>query len=245
MISCPSITTGTLLECPTNHAIGSGFKNGLGATSGHPLFLDAFIRVGFGLGSGRQCCEFIGCCWQGVWPHSLGSPSLFNILAGVAHSLAMWPQLWHLKHCNALESLVFWTLFWVPFNVWVFLLPWGTMFTQLAAEELWVEVVWPRPVCPLWELWWVGVFLSIHPLPWPLCLGLFGALAGQLPYSALIRVAINLTIWLPNSLELSTTSVAAADLALTMSWPPPSCSLLWRLQPSTGSRSSQDCCVNI
>ena len=36
--SCPSITTGASLEHPTNCAIGSGFKNGVGVTSGCPLF---------------------------------------------------------------------------------------------------------------------------------------------------------------------------------------------------------------
>ena len=127
---------------------------------------------------------------------------MFNVLAGVAHSLAMWPQPWHLKHCSAVG---------VPGVVGTILgdhlmfgcssLPWGTVFTQLAVEELQAEVVWPRPFHPLWELGQVGVFLSICPLPWPLYLGLFGALTGQLPCSALVRVAINLTIWLSSSFE--------------------------------------------
>ena len=30
-------------------------------------------------------------------------PSLFNGAARVVHSLAMWPQSWHLKHCRGLE----------------------------------------------------------------------------------------------------------------------------------------------
>ena len=56
------------------------------------------------------------------------------------------------------------------------------------------------------------------PLPQPLCLGLFGELVGQLCCSALVRVAINLLIWLPSSFEPSTTFVAPADLALTLSF---------------------------
>ena len=49
-----------------------------------------------------------------------------------------------------------------------------------------------------------------------LCLGLLGALAGQLPCSALVKVAINLVIWSPSSFEPEGTSVAAADLTLTL-----------------------------
>ena len=37
-------------------------------------------------------------------------PSLFNVIARVAYSLAIWPQPWHLKHCRALESFAFWAL---------------------------------------------------------------------------------------------------------------------------------------
>ena len=72
--SCLSTTTSASLECPTKCTIASGFRNGKGATSCHPLFLAAFIRVSFGLVSGRECCEFIDCCWWGVWLHSLSSP---------------------------------------------------------------------------------------------------------------------------------------------------------------------------
>ena len=75
--------------------------------------------------------------------------------------------------------------------------------------------VCPRPVWPLWELGWPGVLLSIHPLPWTLCLGLFGHWLGC--YPALVRVAINLAIWCPNSVVLSPGSVVMAALALTLS----------------------------
>ena len=76
-------------------------------------------------------------------------PSLFNILAGVAHSLAIWPQPWHLKHWSELESFAFSILPWPSLGLWVFPLPWGTVPTLLEAEELQAEVVWPRPVWPL------------------------------------------------------------------------------------------------
>ena len=85
-------------------------------------------------------------------------------------------------------------------------------------EELQVKVFWPRPVWPLWELGQTGVFLSILPLPWPLCLGLFGALAGWVPCSALFRAAINQVIWLPSCFESSDTSVAANDHVFTFSF---------------------------
>ena len=100
-------------------------------------------------------------------------PSLFNGCNGVAHSWAIWPQPWHLKYCRALESFTFWALPWAPVIAWVLPILWEAVATLLAAEALWVEVFWPRPVWPLWELGQTGVFLSICPLPWPLCLGLF------------------------------------------------------------------------
>ena len=75
----------------------------------------------------------------------------------------------------------------------------------------WVEAVWTRSVQTLWELEWVGVFLSIWPLPQPLCLELFSALAGWLSCSALLRAAINLAIWLLSSIEPSTNSVISME----------------------------------
>ena len=64
-------------------------------------------------------------------------------------------------------------------------------------EVLWVEAVCHRTVWPLWELGHPGVFLSVHPLPQPLCLRLFGALPGLLLCLALVRAAISLVIWFP------------------------------------------------
>ena len=49
-------------------------------------------------------------------------------------------------------------------------------------------------------------------------LGLFGVLAGLLPCPALVRVAINLTIWCPNSIVPYTGSVVTTALALNLSW---------------------------
>ena len=144
-------------------------------------------------------------------------PSWFNIFPRVAHSLAIWPQHWHLKHCSKLESLVLWVPPCAPFCAHVFPLLGESVLYLPTAEELWAETVWPRSVWPLWELGWVGVLLSACPLPWPLSLGLLGALAGQVPWSALVKAAINLTIWCPSSLQPVATSVEAADLALTLS----------------------------
>ena len=78
-------------------------------------------------------------------------------------------------------------------------------------------IVCPRPVWPLLELGWPGMLLSICPLTQPLCVGLFGVLAGLLPFPALVRAAIDLAIWCPNSIVPSTGSVVMADLALTLS----------------------------
>ena len=149
---CLSITTGPSLEHPTRHAMGSGLRNGIGAIGCCPFLLAAFIKAGFGSGSGRECCKLIVCSWQGIWLHSLVPPSLFNCFAGVVHTLAIWPQPWHLKHCRALESFMFWALPWAPASAWVLPLLWEAVATLLAAEELPVEVFWPRPVQPLWEL---------------------------------------------------------------------------------------------
>ena len=74
--SHPPIITGASLEHPTRCAMGSGLRNGIGATCCCPFLLAASIRVSFGSGSGRECCEFIDCSWQGVWLHSLSSPIL-------------------------------------------------------------------------------------------------------------------------------------------------------------------------
>ena len=49
-------------------------------------------------------------------------------------------------------------------------------------------------------------------------LELFGVLWGLLPCPALVRVAISLDIWFPNSVLPSTGSVVTTDLALTLSW---------------------------
>ena len=108
-------------------------------------------------------------------------PSLFNGFNRVVHSLAIWPQPWHLKHCRVLESFTFWALSWVPVGAWVFPLPWEAVVTLLAVEELWAVVFWPRPVWPLLELGWTGVFLSVCRLPWPLWLGLLECWQGECP----------------------------------------------------------------
>ena len=154
----------------------------------------------------------------GDWPtFPQFPPDWFKVLAGVAHSQAIWPWHWHLKHCKKLVSF----LLMVPsLDSWVFC-AWPLLVVVAVlwlTDALWAEVVCPRLVQPLWELGRPRVLLSICPLPWPLCLGLFGALAGLLPCPALVRMAINLVIWYPNSIVPSTGSVVMTDLALTLLW---------------------------
>ena len=143
--SCLSIITGASLECPTRCAMRSGLRNGIGATCCHAFLLSAFMRVSFGLESGRECCEFIGCSWQGVWLHSLGSPCPCLMALLELHTpLAIWPQPWHLKHCRALGSFLFWALPWAHVDAWALSLLQEAVATLLAAEDLWAEVLWSR-----------------------------------------------------------------------------------------------------
>ena len=129
--------------------------------------------------------------------------------------------------------------------LWLFC-PW---FLLMATHVLWpLGVLWsrmvcPRPFWPLWELGQPGVPLSACPLPWPLPLGLLGALAGLLPCPALARAAISLPICFPTSVVCFPEFVATTALALTLSWissffcfPP------FRWQPSTVSKKSLGCC---
>ena len=211
-----SMTTGASLACPTNHATGSRFRNGIGVIPFHPFWLTAFSWVSFGSGSQRKCLELTADCWRGVWPHSLGSPLPYLMVLLELHtSLAMWPQPWHLQHCRELEPQAPCVPPCTPFCACWFPLHGDLTPALLVTEELQAEVVWPRPVWPLWEFGWTEVFLSICPLPWPLCLGILGALAGQLPCSAVVKAVISLAIWFPSSFELEGTSVVAADLTLT------------------------------
>ena len=101
---------------------------------------------------------------------SPGPPSLFNILARVAHSLAMWPQPWHLKHCKVLESLMLWAPPCAPFCARTFPHHWDSVLSLVVAQELWMEAVWPRPVWPLWS-WgrqecFCPLALSHNPCAW-------------------------------------------------------------------------------
>ena len=182
---------------------------------------------------------------QGLTAFPWVPPSLFNILARVAHSLAMWPQPWHLKHCKVLESLVLWAPSCAPYCTHIFPLLWDSVLSLVVVEELQMEAVWPRPVQPLWELGQTGVFLSTHPLPWPMFLGLLGALVGWLPCSTLVKAAISLAIWSPSSFDPETTSVVAADLTLTLSFVLPFCFPLFALWPPAQSRWFQNYHTNI
>ena len=211
VISCLSTTTGTSLEHLLN-VLGVWVEEWYGVTCCCP-FSCCLHMVGFGSDQEGMLQVYWLCC--GVWPHSHVPPSLFNGFARVAPSLDIWPQPWHLKHCRALESFAFLGIALGTCECLGTPPTLGSSSYLLAAEELWVESVLVQAVWPLWELGQTGVFMSIYPLPWPLCLGLFGVVAGCVPCSALFRVAISLVIWSPSSFEPSVTSVAADDLALT------------------------------
>ena len=65
-ISCPSMTTGASLACPTNRATRLGFRNGMGETPFRSFGLTALFWVGFGLGLQRECLAFTACDLRGV-----------------------------------------------------------------------------------------------------------------------------------------------------------------------------------
>ena len=146
------------------------------------------------------------------------SPVWFNDLAGMAHSWAMWPKPWHLKHWGELGSFLFEMLPCPSMDPWAFPWLWPVVPVPWPADTLWTEAVCPRPVWPLWELGQLGAFLSLCPLPWPLNLGPFGVLPGLLLCPTLVRAAISLAIWFPSSVAPSTGLVVTADLAHTLSW---------------------------
>ena len=105
--------------------------------------------------------------------------SWFNVLAGVG----IWPQPWHLKHWREPGSLLLPVPSCLSLVSWLFG-HWSLLVVvpvPQPADVLWPKAVCPIPVCLLWELGQPGVLLSVCPLPQPLCLGLFGALAGLLP----------------------------------------------------------------
>ena len=216
---------------------------GTGATSGHPLFWTAFSRVSFSLGSGRECWRStVGCCWQGVGPHSLGSPPVwFKNLSGMAHSQAMWPQPWHWKHWSELGSFLFEVLPCPSLGPWAFPWPWPVVPVLWPADMLQVEVVWSRPVWPLWELGWLEVVLSVLPLPWPLCLGLFGVLPGLLSCPALVRAAISLIFGLPAQRLLQLAWWSQLTLPTPCLRPLHFHSPPWRQGPEAGSMWYQGC----
>ena len=138
-----------------------------------------------GSGSGRECWRFtVGCCWWGLGCIPLVPPVWFNDLVGVAHSWAMWPQPWHLKHYSELGSFLFEILPWPSLDPWVFPWLWPVVPVPWLEDMLWAEMDCPKPVWPLCELGQLGVFLSILPLPQPLCLGYLWCCQGY--YSALL-----------------------------------------------------------
>ena len=189
----------------------------------HPLGYFHGCQFWFGVREGMlgAYCWLLQLVSAGGWATFPWFPlDWFKVLAGLGHSWTIWPQPWHLKHWREQGFLLLAVPPCLSLAPWLFC-PWSLLVVVPALwlkDVLWTKAVWPRPVWLLWELGWPGVLLSVHPLPWPLCLGLFGALAGLLPCPALVRVAINLAIWYPNSVVLSTGSVVTADLALTLLW---------------------------
>ena len=85
----PSTTTVVSLACPTNHATGSGFRNGIGVIPFHPLCLTALSWVSFGLGLQRECFELTVHDLREVWPHSLRSP--LPCLTALQELHTLWP----------------------------------------------------------------------------------------------------------------------------------------------------------
>ena len=119
-------------------------------------------------------------------------PDWFKAVAGVGYSQAIWPPSWHLKHYRELGTLLLDVPSCLSLAPWLFC-PWSLLIeVPVQWPVLWPEVVCPRLVWLLWELEQPGVLLSVCPLPQPLCLGLFGVLAGLLPCPALVRTASNL-----------------------------------------------------
>ena len=202
----------------------SGLRKGTRATSGHPLLWAVFIVVSFGSGSGKECWRpTVGCCrwcWQGVRPHSLGFPLTgLKFWQGGAFLSHMAPTL----GSKALERA----------GVHPVGCAFLSIFSPLAILSLVSTCCSPHAVSSRCAVDWgdlsqtslavmgAGAARSalVHPSP-PIAslLGLFGALAGLLSCPALVRMAINLAIWCPNSIVPSTGSVVMADLALTLSW---------------------------
>ena len=221
VISCLSTITGASLECPTKQAMGSGFRKG----QGWPLvfFWATLSMVSFGLGSGREHWgPTVGCCGRCQWevgPQSLSSPQTgLNLCWGTTFPSHVVPTL----ASEALEGngvFPIWSASLAIFGcLGILSLASSGGGGPHSTQVLSVEAVCPRTVQPLWELGWPGMFLSVHPLPQSLCLGLFGALLGLLPYPALVRAVISLTIWFPNSVVPLTGLVVTADLAISLSW---------------------------
>ena len=149
--------------------MGSGLRKGTGATSSHPFFC-IHIEYGqfwFGVREGPMgaYCWLLWLVPVGAWATFLWFPlDWFKVLA---HSQAMWPQPWHLKHWRELGSFLFEVPPWLSLDPWAFC-PWppvGVIPVPQPTEVLQAEVVCPRPVWPLWDFGRPGVFLSIHHLP--------------------------------------------------------------------------------
>ena len=155
IISCLSTITGTSLECPTKHAMGSGLRKGIEVTSGCPFLWATFIVAGLVWGQGWNAGGLllaVAAGASGGWATFPQFPlDRFKVLAGVAHSQAMWPQPWHLKLWRKLVSF----LFQVPSLDPCMFGPWPLVVVvpmPCLTDALQSGAVCLRPVRPLWEL---------------------------------------------------------------------------------------------
>ena len=193
---CLSTITGASLDHPNRWATGSGFKKGMtGAASCRPVHQATFMLAGLHPELGWECegptVGWGNCCQQGVTHIPSG---WLKAVAGVGHSLAMWPHPWHLKHWRV----------WVPPIGHA--LPPCTRPLSIASissapcpvGKLWAGVVCPGPLLPWWELGDWGATTIAFP-PMALFPGATWSLEGLWPCPALIKAAMSLAICCPNS----------------------------------------------
>ena len=159
---------------------------------------------------------FLFCRWlEGVLTAFLGSPLPCLTVLQELHT--PWPCGPSPGTCSIAGNWSFEHLVYCPVHclcIWIPLM-WDSAPVLLVMEELWAEFgpgqsdhcgSLDRQKCSS---------LSVLS-PDPCALGYWGHWQGELPCSALVKVAINLTIWSPSYFEPEGTSVVAADLALTL-----------------------------
>ena len=184
-------------------------------------------RFWFGVREGMlgAYCWLLWLVLVGVGPHTLGTPQTgLKSLLGWHIPKIMCPQPWHLKHGRELVSFLFEVLPWLSLDPWLFPWLWPVVPVPWPAATLWAVGVCPRTVLPLWELRWLGAFLSICPLPWPLCWAIWST-AGPVALYCSCQGSHQPGCLVYNSVAPLTGSVVTASLfslstlqAVTMSW---------------------------